>query len=243
MPRIGRIAIPNFPHHLVQRGHNQRDVFFTDGDRLGYLDTLVEMRAELCIKLYGYCLMTNHVHLIVDPGDHAENLGRLMKRLAGRHTRRINRINLRSGTLWGGRYKCSPIETDRYLLACMRYVDLNPVRAGIVAAPDRFRWSSYRAKVGISHCDWLDDDPCTLAFAVDLQRRRERYQEFVAEGDDELELRFIRASLQRGHVTASDEFAAALEQRLGKSLPQRERGPPFDAKKKTGAEAPVIVDK
>jgi putative transposase len=119
MPRRARIAVAHYPHHLVQRGHNRRAVFVTDRDRLTYLETLREFRAELGgLKIYGYCLMTNHVHLIVDPGDDSTNLGLLMKRLAGRHARRINRLERRTGTSWEGRFKCSPIESDRYLLAC-----------------------------------------------------------------------------------------------------------------------------
>jgi putative transposase len=117
---------------------------------------LREFRDELELKVYGYCLMTNHVHLIIDPGSDENNLGLLMKRLAGRHTRRINRLERRTGTSWEGRFKCSPIESDRYLLACTRYVDLNPVRARMVARPEDYAWSSYRARVGIVECDWLD---------------------------------------------------------------------------------------
>ena len=118
MPRTGRIALPHYPHHLVHRGHNRRAVFRNDSDRIAYLETLKEFRGELHLKIYGYCLMTNHVHLIADPGEDPANLGRLMKRLAGRHTRRMNHFEQRSGTLWNGRFKCSSIETDRYLLAC-----------------------------------------------------------------------------------------------------------------------------
>jgi len=149
MPRRRRIAVANYPHHIVQRGHNRRPVFVTDRDRHSYLDTLQEFRMELALKVYGYCLMTNHVHLIIDPGGDAANLGLLMKRLAGRHTRRINRLECRTGTSWEGRFKCSPIESDRYLLACTRYVDLNPVRAGMVARPEDYPWSSYRERVGL----------------------------------------------------------------------------------------------
>jgi putative transposase len=108
--------------------------------------------------------MTNHVHLIVDPGADAMNLSLLMKRLAGRHTRRINRLERRTGTSWEGRFKCSPFESDRYLLACTRYVDLNPVRAKMVAAPEDYRWSSYRARIGLAECDWLDADRSMLPF-------------------------------------------------------------------------------
>lgn len=227
MPRMARIALPNFPHHLVQRGHDRQDIFYSQADRMAYLETLIEFREQLQLRLYGYCLMTNHVHLIVDPGDLPDNLGRLMKRLAGRHTRRINRIWKRSGTLWGGRFHSSLIETDRYLLTCLRYVDRNPVRAGMVAAPEQFVWSSYRAKIGLTDCDWLDEDPCTQALATDRVRRQERYRDFVAQGDDELELKLIRGALQRCQLTASESFVKSVEEKVGREISRREPGRPF----------------
>jgi putative transposase len=243
MPRIGRILLAGYPHHLYQRGHNGRDVFHRERDYLSYLETLIEFRETLELKVYGYCLMTNHVHLIVDPGPRVENIGRLMKRLAGRHTRRINRIDSRSGTLWGGRFKSSAIQTDRYLLACLRYVDRNPVRARMVASPGHYRWSSYLEHVGERASHWLDIDPVTLELSNDAQRRWQRYREFVAEADDELELRHIRNSLQRGTTTSTDEFAAKIIESADEVLPRRNRGRPVKAEKKTGAAAPVIVDK
>ena len=229
MPRFPRLALPNYPHHVVHRGHNQQEVFFSDSDRRSYLDTLIEFRDELKLRVYGYCLMTNHVHLIVDPGSEVANLGRLMKRLAGRHTRRINFMRGRSGTLWGGRFKCSPIDTDRYMLACLRYVDLNPVRARLVEAPEHYLWSSYRAKAGFATCLWLDADPSTQALSATEQGRQLLYREFVSQGDNPGDLRLIRESLQRGHLTASDEVVGELASRLG-DLPQRERGRPRSEK-------------
>src|SRR5690606_24233465 len=140
MPRMRRNAVAHFPHHIVHRGHNRQRVFRNDDDRATYLSNLIELREELALPVYGYCLMTNHVHLIVNPGARAEHLGVLRKRLASRHTQRSTRRTGRTGTQWDGRFKSSPIATDRYLLACLRYVDLNPVRAGIVARPEDYVW-------------------------------------------------------------------------------------------------------
>jgi putative transposase len=226
MPRKQRIAVPHYPHHIVQRGHNRRVVFVTDRDRLAYLETLQQFRQALGIKVYGYCLMTNHVHLIVDPGADAMNLSLLMKRLAGRHTRRINRLERRTGTSWEGRFKCSPIESDRYLLACTRYVDLNPVRAKIVAAPEDYRWSSYRARIGQAECDWLDEDPCFLSLALTQERRQQRYREFVEQGVREHELKFIRDCVQRNQLTGSEAFILEIEQRIGERILHRPPGRP-----------------
>lgn len=220
MARSARIAAPHLPHHLYQRGHNGRAIFCGARDYEAYLATLAEFRADAGIKVHGYCLMTNHVHLIVDPGRDADNLGLLMKRLAGRHTRRLNRKQQRTGTIWGGRFKCSPIETERYLLTCLRYVDLNPVRARLVSHAAEYPWSSYRGHVGLAACEWLDVDPVNAELR-DAASRQRRYREFVAEGEDELEVKFIRESLQRGHVTSCEAFAASLARQTGLQLPQR----------------------
>lgn len=241
MARSPRIAAANLPHHLCQRGHNGRAVFASRRDYESYLETLAEFRAESSVRVYGYCLMTNHVHLIVDPGDDAGNLGALMKLLAGRHTRRMNRRQERSGTIWGGRYKCSPIETERYLLTCLRYVDLNPVRARLTHAAEDYPWSSYRAHVGRTNCEWLDVDPLSAGIRSD-DERHQWFRAFVAEGEDELELKFIRESLQRGHVTACEQFASTLALKEGFELPERRPGRKHPVRK-TGAEAPVIVVK
>lgn len=144
-----RIIVNNYPHHIIQRGHNRQVVFAFDDDYWFYLDNIREWNDEFEWKVYAYCLMTNHVHLIIAPSVDERNLPMLMKRIAGRQTRYVNKMEIRSGTLWEGRYKSSPmISTNDYLLACYRNVELNPVRAGIVAVPEAYRWSSYQAKVG-----------------------------------------------------------------------------------------------
>jgi len=129
MPRKARVVVPNTPHHLVQRGHNKQVVFVERQDYHYYLQNLREWKEKLTCKVYAYCLMTNHIHLIVDPGEEPDNLALLMKRVTGRQTRLVNYLEKRTGSLWEGRYKSSPIDTNEYLLACCRYVELNPVRA------------------------------------------------------------------------------------------------------------------
>lgn len=148
MPRAARVVLADYPHHIVQRGHNRAPVFLSSEDHLYYLENLKEWKKNLGCKVYAYCLMTNHVHLIVDPCENIENLALLMKRVSGRQTRYVNRLGNRRGTLWEGRYKSSPISTDEYLLACCRYVELNPLRAQMVGSPEEYRWSSYRHKAG-----------------------------------------------------------------------------------------------
>ena len=157
MPRTSRIVVMGYPHHIIQRGHNRQIVFASEEDYQYYVDNLCEWKEKLGCKVYAYCLMTNHVRLIVDPGEDGGNLARLMKRLAGRQTRYLNKLEKRTGSLWEGRFKSSTISTNEYLLACCRYVESNPVRAGIVADPIGYRWSSYGSKIGnnIKKSGWI----------------------------------------------------------------------------------------
>ena len=139
MPRIGRVVAPNMPHHVVQRGHNRNAVFVDDGDYSYYFDTLREWIRILQVKVYAWCLMTNHVHLILDPGDDIKSIGLLMKRLAGRQTRYVNKQEHRTGSLWDGRYKMSIVDSDQYFLQCCRYIELNPVKARMIIQPENYR--------------------------------------------------------------------------------------------------------
>jgi putative transposase len=232
MPRGGRVIAPGYPHHIVQRGHNRQTVFFAEEARSSYLATLCEFREKLGVQVYAYCLMTNHVHLIVNPGNDAANLSLLMKRLAGRHTRRLNKLNRRTGTSWEGRFKCSPIQSSTYLLACARYVDLNPVRAHIVRLPEDYLWSSYRAHVGLSNCPWLDPNPCLLALAHTTEQRQQQYREFVARGIPEHQIAFLRTAVQRNQLTGSAAFILEIEQLTGTRVLSRRPGRPVADKER-----------
>ncbi len=127
MPRMGRIVLPNYPHHVVQRGHNRQVVFAAEQDYRRYISDLRELKDVFGVKVYAYCLMTNHVHLLLAPGEAVAGLGQLMKALAARATRYRNRLEGRTGTLWESRYKSSVVESDAYLLACCRYIGFYPV--------------------------------------------------------------------------------------------------------------------
>ena len=111
MPRKSRIIVPDCLHHIIQRGHNRQVVFAADGDYQYYLESIQEWKEKLGCKVYAFCLMTNHIHLIVDPGKDVKAIGRLMKRVNGKQTRFVNNLEKRTGSLWEGRYKSSPIST------------------------------------------------------------------------------------------------------------------------------------
>ena len=231
MPRTARIVLPGYPHHVIQRGHNRQAVFAGVDDYRYYLDNLRQWKTAFGCRIYAYCLMTNHVHLVIDPGDQPENLARLMKRIAGRQTRLVNRLEGRSGTLWEGRYRSSPIDTDRYLLACCRYVEMNPVRAGMIHDPADYPWSSCAARIGRKSLAWLDADPGYLTLGEREAERQQRYRQYLDEGASETEQELIHAAVQRGQLTGGTAFVDAVEARINQRVELRGRGRPRKAQK------------
>lgn len=226
MPRQSRLVLPNCPHHIIQRGHNRQVVFAGNDDYLYYLDNLREWKTELCCKIYAYCLMTNHVHLVINPGSDPANLGLLMKRVAGKQTRFVNKMEKRSGSLWEGRYKSSPVNANEYLLACCRYVELNPIRAGMVEDPSQYRWSSCPAKTGFKEQNWLDLDPFYLSLGESAVQRAKKYKVWLRETIPESEWKLIREATQRGQLTANMQFAREISKMVGRRLELRGPGRP-----------------
>src|SRR5258707_14582744 len=151
MPRLGRYFLPDQPLHVIQRGNNRGAIFFDDEDYRLYAGWLAEAAVQYGCAVHAYVLMTNHVHLLVTPARET-SLPRTMQSLGRRYVRHINAIRRRTGTLWEGRYRAAPIDSEAYFLACSRYVELNPVRASMVGHPRQYRWSSYR-----SHALGADD--------------------------------------------------------------------------------------
>ncbi len=211
----------------MQRGHNKQVVFAEEADYLYYLNTLEEFKVLYDVKVYGFCLMTNHVHLILQPGDSVAGVGQLMKRLAGRQTLFINRQELRTGTLWESGYKSSPIDTEPYLLACCRYVELNPVRAGMVGDPSEYPWSSYQRHAGkSSHPPWVDIDPCYAGLGATEAQRALKYQDFVTGVIPPGEWDLLREAIQRGQLTGGQRFIDQVEAIIGRRIEHRKQGRP-----------------
>ena len=222
--------MPNCPHHIVQRGHNRNVVFVADEDYQFYLDNLREFKEKLDIKLYAWCLMTNHVHLILEPGDKASTVSELMKRLAGRQSAYVNKLERRTGSLWEGRFKASAIQRDQYLLACVRYVELNPVRAGMVAGPRQYKWSSYRERMRVTKMKMLDLDESFLGLGSNRETRTRRYKEYIRQGTSDRELDTLRGSLKRNQLTGNQRFVDEVESRIGIRVETRSRGRPRNEK-------------
>lgn len=147
MPRQPRLILPEVAVHIIQRGNNRGACFHADSDYLVYLLHLRELSSKFDCSVHAYCLMPNHVHLLLTPGSPDSCTG-LMRDLGQRYVQYFNRRHRRSGTLWEGRFRSCVAESARYVLACYRYIELNPVRAGLVSDPRAYPWSSFRANVG-----------------------------------------------------------------------------------------------
>ena len=156
MARYARQTVADIPYHIINRGNNHQAIFFSTKDYQFFLRSVELAKEKYPCKIYSYVLMPNHIHLLLESIKEAENLTYFMKQISQRHAQYINRNCRRTGTLWEGRFKSSPVSSDHYLLACSRYIEMNPVRAGIVKTPKEFEFSSYRAKIGQKEIKWLD---------------------------------------------------------------------------------------
>ena len=143
MARHPRFILPGQPQHVIQRGNNRQPIFVTTRDYEFYLEKLMDAANEHECEIHAYVLMTNHVHLLVSPA-RIESLGKMMQMLGRYYVQYFNYTHQRTGTLWEGRYKSSLISSEQYLFRCMRYIELNPLRAGMVTEPSDYHWSSYR---------------------------------------------------------------------------------------------------
>ncbi|PTA73523.1 MULTISPECIES: transposase [unclassified Stenotrophomonas] len=213
MPRPPRIDAPGYPQHVVQRGNNRQPVFFTDGDHVAYLRLLCQHADQQHCRVHAYVLMDNHVHLLATP-DVSGGLSRMMQAVSRTYVRRVNDRQGRTGTLWEGRFHSTLVDTDRYLLACQRYIELNPVRAGRVARPGDYRWSSYRANAHGRPNALLKPHSAFELIALDLDERRRRYAAFIEEGIPAADVAAIRQALQSqrrlaGSLMGSDPFRGA----------------------------------
>ncbi len=171
---MARLIVPNVAVHVVQRGHDRGDCFFEEADYCAYLDALRTYAMQFDCKVHAYCLMTNHVHLLLTPPE-PTSCAQLMKHAAQRYSKRLNARHGRTGTLWEGRFHSGLVATEHYALACYRYIDLNPVRAGLANHPAGYRWSSYRANTYTRLDDFVSPHAAYLALAGGTPERAASY--------------------------------------------------------------------
>jgi putative transposase len=225
MPRALRIDLPHVPQHVVQRGNDRQPCFFQPIDRLRYLDDLREISCRAGCAVHAYVLMTNHVHLLVTPMAPGQ-VGHVMQALGRRYVRYVNDRYRRTGTLWEGRYKSCPVDSDEHLLRCHRYIELNPVRAAMVADPADHPDSSYRANALGRSDALLTPHAQYLALGATPKHRQKAYREFVGQAvsDDDLDL--IRQRLQRQHALGSERFRTMIEAQLARAAGPQKVGRP-----------------
>ncbi len=237
MARLPRLTIPAYPHHIIQRGNNRQAIFFTDDDYCSFLGYLRQAKLKCSCRIYAYVLMTNHVHLLVEPSQ-AEDLGRFMQSVGRRYVRYINETYQRTGTLWEGRFKSAVVSRDEYLMACSRYIELNPVRAGLVRHPREYRWSSYGYRALGRVNGLLDEDLWYAGLGRSAGERQRVYQEWIESGIKEGEWEQIREATQRGRVVGKVAFQEEIGTLIGRKVAGETRGRP--RKKQLGIHKNVL---
>jgi len=214
MARRARAEVEGGLYHVITRGVNRRQMFDAPADYEKFLSLLGVQKARLPFFLYAYCLMTNHVHLLIER--QADTIGRIMHRVLTGYTQYYNRRYQRVGHLLQGRHKSILCQSDRYLGELVRYIHLNPVRAGMVATPEQYKYSGHRAYLGLEAAGIVDTDPVLRHFGVNKTVARERYRRFVAMGlrlghQQELYL------TDEGRILGTEEFVDATIHRIGET--------------------------
>ena len=222
MPRRPRSYHPGIPVHVVQRGVNRQQCFFSDDDRELYVRTLARMCDRYRVALHAYALMTNHVHLLLTP-DHEEGVSRVMQGLGRVYVQTVNQRVGRTGTLWEGRHRDSLIDSDRYLLACHRYIEMNPVRAGMVDAPMEYPWSSHLTNRTGAPTAPLTPHVTYLGLGTSRTSRADAYARLFETETDAAE-EGLREGMRRGYPVGSGPFLRELE-RLGIPIAPEDRDP------------------
>lgn len=225
MPRKPRFYLPDIPAHIVQRGNSRQAVFYRDIDYRLYLKWLVEGANRHGCQIHAYVLMTNHVHLLMTPGA-TDSISKTMQHVGRKYVMYVNARYDRSGTLWEGRHKGCPVATDRYFLACMRYIELNPVRAGIVSVPYEYRWSSYHQNASGQPGGFLAVHDCYLALGDDDKQRSNAYRSLFVTSETDKLLKEVRSTVQSGTPLGDDRFRLQIENALQKRVGKTCRGRP-----------------
>jgi putative transposase len=230
MARRRRLFIANIPYHVIQRGNNRNPIFFNDKDYLFFLKVLKEAKAKHPCFLYAYCLMPNHFHFILEPLE-KDNISFLMKFLGAKYVHYINRTYGRSGTLWEGRFRCSLIDEESYFLSCLRYIETNPLRAGLTKSPDLYQWSSYHFRTSEEKNSIIDLDPWYDSLGTSPLERQARYRHFINSSAPKSEYNLIREMTQKNGIIGDQIFRHKMEKILGITINLGLPGRPMKIKK------------
>ena len=230
MARLPRLTLPGYPHHVIQRGNNRQAIFSSTADYQTLLDLLDQNAKKFGVAIHAYVLMSNHFHLLVTPQT-VEGLPQMMQAVGRRYVRYFNDTQQRSGTLWEGRYKSTLVQTERYLLACMVYIDLNPVRAGLANQAADYPWSSYRHYTGQRVDKLITPHALVWELGNTPFAREAAYAEWVQSGISTAQQTALTASALHGWALGEPDFVAELQKRTQRRVAKSTAGRPFSVKK------------
>lgn len=226
MARLPRLTLPGYPHHIIQRGNNRQAIFQAPVDYQVLLDLLADNAQKFAVEVHAYVLMGNHFHLLATPTTDG-GLPHMMQAVGRRYVRHFNAAQGRSGTLWEGRYKSTLIQTEHYLLACMAYIDLNPVRAGITVQARAYPWSSHSHYLGLRNDKWLTPHPLYWALGNTPFAREAAYTELVRGGITAEQQSALTHATLHGWALGEADFVADLQSRTERRVSKTQAGRPF----------------
>ncbi|MDC8785487.1 transposase [Roseateles koreensis] len=231
MARPPRLILADQAHHVIQRGNNRQVIVQSDADRQQFMDMLRDSAATHKVAIHAYVLMDNHLHLLATPAD-AQGISRLMQSLGRRYVGWYNFKYQRTGTLWEGRFRASLIESEAYFMACLRYIELNPARAGICSRPEDFKWSSCAAHLGQRSDTTLSDHALFWSLGNTPFEREHAYRAFLEQGVSEDERKRLTESVLKGAPLCSAVFLKELTPQALESMQPKPRGRPRGTVKK-----------
>ena len=217
MARKPRFNLIGVPQHVIQRGNNKEPCFYSNEDYTAYLEFLKIASEKTGCHLHAYVLMTNHVHMLITPMQD-NGIPALMQSLGKRYVQYINKTYRRTGTLWEGRYKASLVDSHRYLFSCMRYIELNPVRANMVEVPSEYRWSSYGFNAAGIEDENISPHPLYLELGLTQEERCFAYRELFRHKMDDKLLHDIRESVNQDLVLGRDDFKDKIEIMINRTV-------------------------
>lgn len=232
MARLPRLTVPGYPHHLILRGNNRQSIFAEAADYEQLLALLDENGRKFDVEIHAYVLMTNHFHLLATPST-IDGLPLLMQAVGRSYVRSFNQRQGRTGTLWEGRYRSTLIQADRYLLACMVYFDLNPVRAGMVATAQDYPWSSHRHYTGRHQDRVVTPHPLYWSLGNTPFSREAAYSELVASGVGAEQQQALTDSALRGWALGEADYVAELQKRTARRVMPAKAGRPVQTRADT----------
>jgi putative transposase len=226
MARLPRLTVAGYPHHVIQRGNDRQAIVRDDQDRQRLLDLWFEHARTFKVAIHAWVIMDNHFHLLLTP-ETPEGVPQMMQAVGRAYVRYFNLRHQRTGTLWEGRYRSNLIESERYLLACMVYIDLNPVRAGMVARPEDFRWSSHRHCIGQASDKLVTPHALLWALGNTPFAREAAYAELVRQGLAQRDKDDLTRTALSGWALGSEAFVGSLQEGTTRRLSPGRAGRPF----------------